>query len=487
MQSNRSFKVIVVAIGNGINVLINFLTLPYLVRSLSFDDYGTYGQVLMIITILQGFFTYNLNQIANVYFAEDTQDPKVVFSTLIRMTIGMSLLSCFAMFLSIPFIGSAFKNEALFHLLTFSTLNLFAQVIAPVLISVLIFFNRVQNTVSILVVTNILKVLAMFYAIHYLGSLNYLMLALSIVSFIQILLFFVQIPKEILSFQYFDGSLAKRIFVMASPLALSSLIEKSLVYLDGVMVSAMLTTTAYAFYRAGAVEVPFVAGLYGSVTAIVMPEIAKLFNENNLKEIIRLKRIAISGTIFFVYPVLIFLLFFAEPLVSTYLSKSYSASILIFMIFNLSLLVRVNDYQDVIIMSKNSKYIIRAVVLVALLNLLLNYSLINWIGINGAACAFIISLSVFAMILLWKTINVLNCRLRDLFDFKMIFKVVGISVFVAALIFGLNKMFFNSVWFIIACAPIYFIFILLGGFKFNLIPESLAGFLKNKIKILNSI
>ena len=66
MQSNRSFKVIIVAIGNGINVLINFLTLPYLVRSLSFDDYGTYGQVLMIITILQGFFTYNLNQIANL-------------------------------------------------------------------------------------------------------------------------------------------------------------------------------------------------------------------------------------------------------------------------------------------------------------------------------------------------------------------------------------------------------------------------------------
>ena len=76
-------------------------------------------------------------------------------------------------------------------------------------------------------------------------------------------------------------------FVMASPLAISSLIEKSLVYLDGVMVSAMLTTTAYAFYRAGAVEVPFVAGLYGSVTAIVMPEIAKLFSDNNLKEIIK--------------------------------------------------------------------------------------------------------------------------------------------------------------------------------------------------------
>ncbi|MFN6091175.1 MAG: oligosaccharide flippase family protein, partial [Bacteroidota bacterium] len=393
MQSNRSFKVIVVAIGNGINILINFLTLPYLVRSLSFDDYGTYGQVLMIVTILQGFFTFNLNQIANIYFANDEHNPKVVFSTIAKFSLGMSLVSCIVMFASIPVVGSAFDNDLLFKLLSFSVLNLFAQVIAPILISVLIFFNRVQNTVAILVSTNILKVASMFYSIHFMHSLEALMIGLSIVSLIQLIAFLTQVPKEVLSFSYFDKSLAKNMFVMASPLAISSLIEKSLIYLDGVMVSAMLTTTAYAFYRAGAVEVPFVAGLYGSVTAIVMPEIAKLFSDNNLKEIIRLKRIAISGTIFFVYPVLIFLFFFAEPLVSAYLSKSYSASIVIFMIFNLSLLIRVNDYQDIIIISKNSKFIFRSVLFVSVLNLILNYALITYFGINGAASAFIISLS----------------------------------------------------------------------------------------------
>jgi len=487
MQSNRSFKVIVVAIGNGINILINFLTLPYLVRSLSFDDYGTYGQVLMIVTILQGFFTFNLNQIANIYFANEEHNPKVVFSTIAKFSLGMSLLSCLVMFASIPIVGSAFDNELLFKLLSFSVLNLFAQVIAPILISVLIFFNRVQNTVAILVSTNVLKVATMFYAIQYLHSLEAMMIGLSIVSLIQLIAFLTQVPKDVLSFSYFDKSLAKNMFVMASPLAISSLIEKSLVYLDGVMVSAMLTTTAYAFYRAGAVEVPFVAGLYGSVTAIVMPEIAKLYSEKNLNEIIRLKRIAISGTIFFVYPVLIFLFFFAEPLVSTYLSKSYSASILIFMIFNLSLLIRVNDYQDIIIISKNSKFIFKAVFFVAILNLILNYALIKYFGINGAACAFIISLTSFALLLLWKSIKILACSFSDLFDIPLTGKIVSLAVVLSAIIYFVNMILFNSVWFIIISAPFYFLFILLGGFKFNLIPDSLANFLKNKFKVLNRI
>jgi O-antigen/teichoic acid export membrane protein len=487
MQSNRSFKVIVVAIGNGINILINFLTLPYLVRSLSFDDYGTYGQVLMIVTILQGFFTFNLNQIANIYFANEEHNPKVVFSTIAKFSLGMSLLSCLVMFASIPIVGSAFDNELLFKLLSFSVLNLFAQVIAPILISVLIFFNRVQNTVAILVSTNVLKVATMFYAIQYLHSLEAMMIGLSIVSLIQLIAFLTQVPKDVLSFSYFDKSLAKNMFVMASPLAISSLIEKSLVYLDGVMVSAMLTTTAYAFYRAGAVEVPFVAGLYGSVTAIVMPEIAKLYSEKNLNEIIRLKRIAISGTIFFVYPVLIFLFFFAEPLVSTYLSKSYSASILIFMIFNLSLLIRVNDYQDIIIISKNSKFIFKAVFFVAILNLILNYALIKYFGINGAACAFIISLTSFALLLLWKSIKILACSFSDLFDIPLTGKIVSLAVVLSAIIYFVNMILFNSVWFIIISTPFYFLFILLGGFKFNLIPDSLANFLKNKFKVLNRI
>lgn len=313
------------------------------------------------------------------------------------------------------------------------------------------------------------------------------MVGLSIVSLIQLVAFLTQVPKEVLSFKFFDKSLAKNMFVMASPLAISSLIEKSLVYLDGLMVSAMLTTTAYAFYRAGAVEVPFVAGLYGSVTAIVMPEIAKLFNEGNLKEIIRLKRIAISGTIFFVYPVLIFLFFFAEPLVSAYLSKSYAASIAIFMIFNLSLLIRVNDYQDIIIISKNSKFIFRSVLFVSILNLILNYTLITYFGINGAACAFIISLSSFAILLLWKSIKILECSFYDLFDISLIGKIVGLAAFLAAGIYFINEIFFNSVWFVIISAPFYFLFILLGGFKFHLIPDSLANYLKNKIKVLNRI
>jgi hypothetical protein len=113
--------------------------------------------------------------------------------------------------------------------------------------------------------------------------------------------------------------------------------------------------------------------------------------------------------------------------------------------------------------------------------------LITYFGINGAACAFIISLSSFAMLLLWKSIKILECSFYDLFDVGLIGKIVGLAVILAAIVYYVNILFFNSVWFIIISAPIYFLFILLGGFKFDLIPDSLANYLKNKFKVLNRI
>ena len=138
MISTKSSKVVLITIGNGINVLINFLTLPYLVRSLSFNDYGSYGQILMIITILQGFFTFNLNQTSNVYFANDHRDKKVVFSTLMRSAVGMSLIGVLVMYLSSSCISDIFDNAQIEHLLILSLINMFSQVITPILISILL-------------------------------------------------------------------------------------------------------------------------------------------------------------------------------------------------------------------------------------------------------------------------------------------------------------------------------------------------------------
>jgi O-antigen/teichoic acid export membrane protein len=470
---SRSSKVMILTIGNGVNVLVNFLTLPFLIRTLSVSDYGTYGQVMMVIALLQGVFTFSFNQIANVHLSKTENAPADVFATLLRVALLMAAVGSLFMALITPALSVAFGNHQLSHLMLFSLVNLFGQVPVPIFMSVLVFYNRVQDTALLTVLSNLAKIAMMFIAIKGIGSVGALMVGLSIISVLQCLAYYLLIPAEIRKGGRYNQLLTRALFTMATPLVLSALVEKSLVYLDGIMISTMLDTANYAFYRAGAVEVPFIATLYGAVATIVMPEVARLFHAGNFNEIIRLKRTAISGTAFFVYPALVYLLFFSKPLMVFYLTDGYTASALIFAIFNLSLLIRINDYQDVLVISGNSRFIFFAVLTSSVVNLMLNALLIYFYGIKGSAIAFIGSLFLFAGILAWKSTKILSCSLNQLFDFRQKAMLLMVSALAAFCVQFLLDACGGDVLFIIFVSPVYAMVVMAIGWRLGLIPSSL--------------
>ena len=481
MGDTKPVKVLVLTIGNGINLLINFLTLPYLVRSLSYEDYGSYGQVLIVISFLQGLFTFNLNQVANIFFARKEFEQKVVFSTLMRCASILALGGALLMLAGVPLISDSFDNPALDRMLFLSVVNLFGQIPIPILLSVLIFRGQVKKLTSILILTNIVKVAMMFIAIQFYNSVDVLMIGLSIVSVLQALVLFFNVSSEIRSLRFFEKKVANEIFKVATPLAMTSIIERLVFYIDGIMISGMLSTTDYALYRAGAIEVPFIASLYGSVAAVVLPEVARLFYDRRHDEIIRLKRKVISTTAFLVYPVLVYLLFFAEPIVSFYLSEKYLASTMVFAIFNLTLLIRINDYQDIIIVSGNTRFIFYTIVILTAVNIGLNYLLIKAFGIYGSAAAFILHLFLLASALMYKTTRLMHCRIGDLFDFGVIGRIVLVSLSLAMPIWLTYSFVYNTVWLVIFAAPLYMLFVLWSGIKLKLVDPQLVDQMKGRI------
>lgn len=480
MTGTKPVKVLVLTIGNGINLLINFLTLPYLVRSLSYQDYGSYGQVLIVIAFLQGLFTFNLNQVANIFFARKEFDQRIVFSTLMRSAMVLALAGGGLMLAGIPLISGSFENPSLDRLLLLSVVNLIGQIPVPILLSVLIYRGMVKSVTVVLILTNILKVGVMFLAIQLYNSVEMLMMGLGLVSLLQAVILFFCVSPEIRSLRFFDKKVASEIFKVATPLAMTSIIERMVFYIDGIMISGMLSTTEFAFYRAGAIEVPFIASLYGSVAAVVLPEVARLFYGHQRDEIIRLKKKVISTTAFLVYPVLVYLLFFAEPIVSFYLSEKYIASTLVFAIFNLTLLIRINDYQDIIIVSGNTRFIFYTIIVLTAVNIGLNYLLIRYFGIYGSAVAFVMHLFMLASALTYKTTRLMHCKVTDLFDIYTIGQIILTALCFSFPIWLVYTFLIKSVWLVILAAPVYMLLFVLTGIKMQLIDPAMVGQVKNR-------
>jgi O-antigen/teichoic acid export membrane protein len=201
------------------------------------------------------------------------------------------------------------------------------------------------------------------------------------------------------------------------------------------MVSKMEGIESYAIYRNGAFEIPFLSTIYGSIAAIILPEIAKLFNQNELIKIAALKKKVITSTIMITYPALIFFLFNSNDIIPLYLGDKYNDSAIIFTIFNLALLIRVNDYHDILIAANKSKYILLYYTIVFILNCVLNYFLITWFGKIGAAISTIISLFLFAFLHLQKSLSIIKMKYRDFFNFKQIFYLLLICLSISSTIY----------------------------------------------------
>ena len=92
-MSSKSFDIVLISVGNGVNLLVNFLTVPFLVRMLSYDDYGSYGQVLIIVNLLKEVFAYCLSIVCNSFYARKEYPVEKLFSNMMVILGGLAIVA----------------------------------------------------------------------------------------------------------------------------------------------------------------------------------------------------------------------------------------------------------------------------------------------------------------------------------------------------------------------------------------------------------
>jgi len=200
------------------------------------------------------------------------------------------------------------------------------------------------------------------------------------------------------------------------------------------MVSSMEGVKSYAIYRNGAIEVPFISTLYASIAAIILPEVSKLYANQQFEEIVFLKKKVIMNTMMITYPILIFFLFNARDTIIIYLGEKYISSAIIFAIFNLTLLIRINDYHDILIAANKSKIILYNYFIIFILNAILNYAFISLLGIAGAAIATVLSLLCFSILMFHSSAISLKVKILDFINLKDFFYLLIMSFTIGVIV-----------------------------------------------------
>lgn len=425
---SRTKKIGILTLGQGINILVNMLFMPYMARALSYEENGTYGQVIFIVSFVVVLLSLGLPQIINVYLSDEKQSKNQTYSSSLISSIILGAIGFILLYFFSSSIGSFLKNDQFAPLIKIYSVSLLVQGAGIIINTYLVFEGKVKTSISLILISNLVKIALVTLSIQLYWSLEYAFIGIAISHFLYfalgILFTWKRITSRITKTHIFDQ------IKYGFPLGVTSIVAIGILYTDSLMVSKILGTKQFAIYRNGAMEVPFISSIFGSIAAIIMPEITKLWNKKEFLVLIDLKKKVIKNSIYLIYPILIFLLFKSNSIIVLYLGENYAESALIFTIFNFTLLLRINDYSDILIASKNGKAILFYYTITLILNALLNVLFIYFWGVIGAAISTVLCMFILSILQVRKTLKIVNIKIQELFDFNQILAVLLFSTLI---------------------------------------------------------
>lgn len=481
---SKSIKFLALTFSEGVNVLAGLLFLPYLARAMDIIDYGTYGQVILIISLAAGMIGFGLAKIIFAYLPNRNYNQSdTLFSNLLSSFV-IGLIGLLLLLLISPIIATYFDNKSLQVLINIYCFSLPFTLMYTSLNASLIFFDKVKESAMINVTTNLIRITLVLICVQIFSSIQYIFIALLIISILQCLLCFIYLPTQIKANRQVSTKSIISQLKSGWGFGLASFIGVLFYKVDGLMISSMIDTATFAIYKNGAFEIPFISSIYVSITAILLPEASKFYQDKKFVEIVSLKTKVITNTAMIIFPTIIFCMIFSEQVITTLFSEKYIESAPLFMIYSFILLMRFTSYDELFIVSDNNHLLPIIYGFALIVNIVLNYILINILGVIGAAIASVISFYILISILFTKGTAIINSKPTQYLEFKKLIQLSLISITTCSTIYFITTLFSVNEFILVFIFGIYSLVVYHFILKLHLIDHNILRDVMTRMGIL---
>ncbi len=478
-MSSKANKVLVFSFSQVVSLLINFFVSPYLSRALPKPDYAAFNQVIILISLTSVLFSLGLQAVVYYFFSQRGEYQHRIVSSLQFLILLVAALSFICLLTGSFLPPSLFNTPEILYYLRFCSLAVGITFLNNYLISILVFNDRTKIVAAVVVLTSIISVTFIYISLNIWNSIRYALVFSQVIAPLTGLLINSWFARKYISWSITpDKSSCKKILKVSLPLYVTSLLGSSYLYISSFFVIFILGNVEYANYRNGAVEIPFISTIAFSVSAVLLPDLNKYFQQNK-QAALDLKIKIINQCIFLLYPVIVFFIVYHREFIVSYFSEKYAESAIVFAIYSCTCFVRINDYQDVLITAGKSSYILRANIYYFLINITMVVVLGLLFGITGVAVAASLSVFALAFILLRKDADIFGISIKDFFQVHQIALLLTISFAVSLVLKYLLEYFFRLDYvttFIIAAAfyfPVVYIFLFRKGFIIPAVTQML--------------
>lgn len=431
---------------SGTKVLTSFMTLitaMLLARFRTLEEYGTYSSIMLVITIVTTIIELGLPNGINYFIgrADNDNERRRFISTFYSLCTLLSAFTGLLLVVCVPLIVTYFKNPQIRDYIYFIGIVPWTTIITSSAENLLVASNKTKqllfyrSTYSVLIVGIILVVqytgmsfsdyMAFYVVVQVIFALLVYLIAFNL---------FGRIKLKI------DWLLVKKIFSFTIPLGLSSAAGNIKKYTDNLVIGYFCDTEQLALYSNAAKELPLMF-ISASITAVLLPIVAKLMKNNRPSDALKLWNEATIISFFFNCFFGIGLFTFSYEAVLFLYSEKYAAGASVFAIYSLLIIIRSVYYGLLLNSSGHSRLILYSTLIACAVNIVADVVMYKIVGFIGPAIATIVVSIVNAYLQMKFTKKCFGIKLRIMLPWKEMF-YMGIVNACLACIFYCIKVYF---------------------------------------------
>lgn len=441
MNTGIANKATQLTIAKIISLAIVMVNAMILSRYRTLEEYGTYSQLNVVITLLTTIIMIGLPNSINYFMAkaQDNQERTQFLSNYYTISTILSVIAGLILILIIPYLSSYFDNTSIISFSFYLLLMPWISIIGASVANILIVYNKVKLLSIYNILTSVaLLVILVISTILKLSFIQYMYLNITYQVCITVTIYFV-VSKLTGGLQpSLSKSLIKTILKFSIPIGLATIVGTINIDMDRLMIGYFFNTETMAIYTNAAREMP-VTIISASITAVLMPHLVRLIKDGKIKEAISVWSDSISLSYAFICFFSIVLFVFAPEVMTILYSEKYLPGIPVFRIYSLVLLLRCTYFGIILNSVGKTKFILYSSIAALGLNVLLNFLFFYMFGLIGPAIATFVSMFLVALFQLLKTSELNKISLDKIFPWREISLITMVNVILGASIYSIKK------------------------------------------------
>jgi O-antigen/teichoic acid export membrane protein len=433
MEMDSTFKpALLLMAGRVMAFAVTFFIPVVLVRVFDQTEFGTYKQLFLIYATLFGVAQIGMAE-SLFYFlpSEREKGGRYAANSIIALTIA-GLVCLGLLSLGAPRIAQLLGNSALIPYIPYVGFFLLLTMVSSILEIVMTSRKRFFLTASAYALSDMLKGLCFIIPAVLTRRLEWLLLGAIFFASIRLIATLFYIGREFRGDTSFNAPALKSQLAYALPFAASELLTYSAGQYHNYAVSYSFDAATFAIYAVGCLQIPLVELVHGPVSNVMMVRMTEEIRDGRGGSVLPIWNDTARKMALVFFPLLGLLLVSARELIVLLFTENYLASVPIFMIWSVTVLLPVLQTDGALRVYAKTRFLfwVRAAELV--LTVALIHWFIPWFHLAGAAMVTVFAAFATKLWSLVRLKQVMQAGLSEFLPWRSLALNAAVSVAAAA-------------------------------------------------------